>query len=145
MIASWREKGLFDASEQRLSDQVRKIIKKGWLTELQLEEIRRRRGIKQPEAQPIEQDIRDRRREMEGSKEEKETTRYCKKRRKIDQLRKDLSLIERWKEGKLKKESKKARLERLYKIKNKGFKRTAEELKQAKSATVKRYTDRIKQ
>ena len=56
-----------------------------------------------------------------------------------------MSLIERWKEVKLKKESKKARLER--QIKKKGFKRTTEEFKRrvnAKAATVKRYTDRIK-
>ena len=37
----WKEKGLFQVGEQRLCDQVRMIQKKGWLSQMQLEEIRR--------------------------------------------------------------------------------------------------------
>ena len=37
----WKEKGLFQVGEQRLCDQVHMIHKKGWLSQLQLEEIRR--------------------------------------------------------------------------------------------------------
>ena len=37
----WKEKGLFQVGEQRLCDQVRMIQKKGWLSRLQLEEMRR--------------------------------------------------------------------------------------------------------
>ena len=57
-------------------------------------------------------------------------------------------MIERWKDGKLRKETQKARLNRLYSVKKKGFKRVAEELKQrikAKLATVKKHTQRVKQ
>ena len=39
--AFWKEKVLFQVGEQRLSDQVRMIRRKGWLSQLQLEEIRR--------------------------------------------------------------------------------------------------------
>ena len=37
----WSERELFDASEQRLSDQVRAILKNKWISEIELEEIRR--------------------------------------------------------------------------------------------------------
>ena len=39
--AFWKEKGLFQLEEQRLCDQVRMIQRKGWLLQLQLEEIKR--------------------------------------------------------------------------------------------------------
>ena len=39
--AFWKEKRLFQAGEQRLCGQVRMIQKKGWLSQLQLEEIGR--------------------------------------------------------------------------------------------------------
>ena len=68
--------------------------------------------------------------------------------RKTNKLRKDVSMIEEWKDGKLRKEIQEAKLNRLYSVKKKGFKRVAEELKQrikATSATVKRYTERVKQ
>ena len=38
--AFWKEKGLFQVGEQRLCDQVRMIQKKGWLSQLQLKQIR---------------------------------------------------------------------------------------------------------
>ena len=38
--AFWKEKGLFQVGEQRLCDQVQMIQRKGWLSQLQLEEIR---------------------------------------------------------------------------------------------------------
>ena len=39
--AFWEEKGLFQVREQRLRDRVRMIQRKGWLSQLQLEEIKR--------------------------------------------------------------------------------------------------------
>ena len=66
----------------------------------------------------------------------------------INPLRKDVSLIEKWETGMLKKESQKTRLDHLYRIKRKGYKRAAEENKQrikAKAATLKRYKNRVKQ
>ncbi|XP_047475423.1 uncharacterized protein LOC125029527 [Penaeus chinensis] len=41
LYAIWNENGMAEVTEQRLCDQVRMIQGKGWLTELQLEEIRR--------------------------------------------------------------------------------------------------------
>lgn len=41
MIALWKERG-YDASEQRLSDQVRAIEKNGWLSAVELEMIKQR-------------------------------------------------------------------------------------------------------
>ena len=66
----------------------------------------------------------------------------------INALRKDVSLIEKWETGMLRKESQKTRLDHLYGVKRKGYKRAAEELKQrikTKVATLKRYKDRVKQ
>ena len=42
MIAIWREIGTFEITEQRLADQVRVIRTNGWLTDVELEEIRRK-------------------------------------------------------------------------------------------------------
>ena len=42
MYEIWQEKGLFSVSEQRLADQANQIIKKGWLTKVELEELQRR-------------------------------------------------------------------------------------------------------
>ena len=42
MIAIYREKGTFEITEQRLSDQVRVNRTNKWLTEVKLEEIRRK-------------------------------------------------------------------------------------------------------
>ena len=39
--AFWEEKGFFQVGEQRLCDRVRMIQRKGWLSQLQLEEIKR--------------------------------------------------------------------------------------------------------
>ena len=61
---------------------------------------------------------------------------------KINALRKDDSLIERWDTGMLRKESRKTKLDHLHRVKKKAYKRAAEELKQqikAKAATLKRY------
>ena len=66
----------------------------------------------------------------------------------INTLRKDVSLIERWEAGILRKESQKTRLDHLYRVKRKKYKRAAEELKQrikAKAVTLKRYKNRVKQ
>ena len=67
---------------------------------------------------------------------------------KINALLKDVSLIERWETGMLRKESQKTRLDHLYRVKRKGYKRAAEEPKQrtkAKAATLKRYKNRVNQ
>ena len=55
--AFWKEKGLFQVGEQRLCYQVWMIQKKGWLSQLQLEEIRRlaERGERNVEAQQVKQ------------------------------------------------------------------------------------------
>ena len=41
MFREWREKGMFDLTEQRVFDQARTIRKNGWLSELELEAIKR--------------------------------------------------------------------------------------------------------
>ena len=41
MHAFWKEKGLFQVGEQIFCDQVQMIQEKGWLSKLQLEEIRK--------------------------------------------------------------------------------------------------------
>ena len=41
MMEMWREKGVFEISEQRLMDQARAIVVNQWLTDVELEEIRR--------------------------------------------------------------------------------------------------------
>ena len=38
----WLQKGLSEVTKQRLSDQVRQIKKKGWLTDVEIEEIKRK-------------------------------------------------------------------------------------------------------
>ena len=58
---------------------------------------------------------------------------------KINTLRKDISPIERWETGMLRKESQKTRLDHLYRVKRR-VKKAAEELKQwikAKAAFLK--------
>ena len=42
MFREWKEKGMFESTEQRVCDQARAIRKIGWLTELDLEMIRRK-------------------------------------------------------------------------------------------------------
>ena len=57
----------------------------------------------------------------------------------MNALRKDVSLIERWETGMLRKKSQKTRLDNLYRVKRKGYKRAAEDLKQwikAKATTL---------
>ena len=39
MIQEWEEHGVFEITEQRLSDQAREITKKGWVSDLELENI----------------------------------------------------------------------------------------------------------
>ena len=59
---------------------------------------------------------------------------------KINALHKDVSLIERWETGMLRKESQKTRLDHLHKVKRKRYKRAAEKLKErikAKAATLR--------
>ena len=42
LFCEWKERGLFESTEQRICDQARAIRKNGWLTEVELETIRRR-------------------------------------------------------------------------------------------------------
>ena len=42
MFREWRVRGMFDSTEQRISDQARAIRKNGWLSELELETIKRK-------------------------------------------------------------------------------------------------------
>ena len=41
MFRQWRDKGLFESTEQHVCDQARAIRKKGWLSQLELEAIKR--------------------------------------------------------------------------------------------------------
>lgn len=41
MFREWGERGSFESTEQRISDQAREIKKNGWLSELELETVRR--------------------------------------------------------------------------------------------------------
>ena len=42
MMREWRERGVFDVTEQRVCDQARMIRKNGWLSQLELENIQRK-------------------------------------------------------------------------------------------------------
>ena len=42
MFRAWKERGVFNTTEQRLCDQARAIRKNGWLTDFELESIKRR-------------------------------------------------------------------------------------------------------
>ena len=42
MFREWRARGMFDSTEQRICDQARAIRKNGWLSELELEMIKRK-------------------------------------------------------------------------------------------------------
>ena len=42
LLREWNERGLFPTTEQRLCDQARVIRETGWLTEVELEEIKRK-------------------------------------------------------------------------------------------------------
>ena len=42
MFRVWQEIGLFESTEQRICDQTRAIHKKGWLSELEIEVIKRK-------------------------------------------------------------------------------------------------------
>ena len=41
LISKWKENGGFETSEQRLADQARAIKVNGWLTEMEIEEMKR--------------------------------------------------------------------------------------------------------
>ena len=43
MFREWRNKGLFESTGRRICDQARAIRKNGWLSEIELETIKRRR------------------------------------------------------------------------------------------------------
>ena len=67
---------------------------------------------------------------------------------KVQNLRKDVSKLEEWKNNNLRSERKKELLERQYHVKNKGINAVVEELKQrikAKTATIRKYEERSNQ
>ena len=41
MFREWRDRGLFESTEQRVCDQARAIRKNGWLSQLELETVKR--------------------------------------------------------------------------------------------------------
>ena len=41
MLKEWREKGMFESTEQRVCGQARAIINNGWLSKLELEAVNR--------------------------------------------------------------------------------------------------------
>ena len=41
IVREWRERGMFELTEQHMFDQARAIRKNGWLSELELETIKR--------------------------------------------------------------------------------------------------------
>ena len=59
MYREWRERGMFNTSEQRLCDQARAIRKNGWLSEVELEAIRRRLAKQSEDEQQEVNDINE--------------------------------------------------------------------------------------
>ena len=45
MLSLWLQKGMFWVSEQRLVDQANTIRRNSWMTEFEIEELERQRGI----------------------------------------------------------------------------------------------------
>ena len=87
--------------------------------------------------------------DMKKGKKKNETPMWKKRLlRQIAEIRKDVSRVEKWKEGKLKSEGLKDYFERKYHVWNKGFTTVIEELKQrikAKTAKIKKYEERNNQ
>eukprot|EP00795_Rhopilema_esculentum_P003281 gene3280-biopygen1499 len=71
MVNIWRSRNLAQVSEQRLLDQVRQIRLKGWITELEMEEIKRQktiegnRGDDESQGESVESDANNRREEIQ--------------------------------------------------------------------------------
>lgn len=86
---------------------------------------------------------------MKKGKKKNETPMWKKRLlRQIAEIRKDVSRVEKWKEGKLKSEGLKDYFERKYHVWNQGFTTVIEELKQrikAKTAKIKKYEERNNQ
>ena len=86
---------------------------------------------------------------MKKGKKKMETPMWKKRLlRQIAEIRKDVSRVEKWKEGKLKSDGLKDQLERKYHVRVKGFTTVTEELKQrikAKSSRIKKYEERNNQ
>ena len=56
MLQEWKERGVFEITEQRLCDQARAIRKNGWLSDLVLENIRR---VIEAESEIVNESIED--------------------------------------------------------------------------------------
>ena len=71
MVNIWRSRNLAQVSEQRLLDQVRQIRMKGWITELEMEEIKRQmanesnRGDNERQGESLDSDANIRREEIQ--------------------------------------------------------------------------------
>ena len=65
MFRVWQEIGLFEATEQRICDQARAIRKNGWLSELEIEMIKRK--ISQENAEDVGDSNTDERMESDGN------------------------------------------------------------------------------
>ena len=57
LLREWNERGLFPTTEQRLCDQARAIRKNGWLTELELEGIKRKIQVDNGEEENLNEEI----------------------------------------------------------------------------------------
>ena len=58
MFREWRQRGMFDSTEQRVCDQARAIRKNGWLSELELESIRKKiESESQVDTSDLEEDV----------------------------------------------------------------------------------------
>ena len=65
MFREWRNRGMFESTEQRICDQARAIRKNGWLSDLELEMIKR--SIKEEEERGVENTLEG---NSEGENEE---------------------------------------------------------------------------
>ena len=68
MMQEWKEQGVFEITEQRLYDQARDIRKNGWLSDLELENIRR---MIDAESEIVNESIED----VEENQTERDTVR----------------------------------------------------------------------
>ena len=68
MMQEWKEQGVFEITEQRLYDQARDIRKTGWLSDLELENIRR---MIDAESEIVNESIED----VEENQTERDTVR----------------------------------------------------------------------
>ena len=64
MFREWRNRGGFESTEQRICDQARAIRKNGWLSELELEMIKR--SVIEEEEREANTDVEDGREQVDN-------------------------------------------------------------------------------